>query len=110
MPRPLKELRVPVGSSSIYRNFSVIAVAGLFLSGLFMFGIAVVSGIQLSGELILGTALILVESSLAISETMSRSRVEPAKTNVEKREAIGTPILLGASQFIDIELPESKQE
>ena len=78
--------------------------------GLLMLGAAVISGVQLSGELILGTALILVESSLAISETRSRSRVEPAKISGDKKEAFGTPLLLGAPQFIEVESLESEQE
>jgi hypothetical protein len=99
-----------MGSSSNYHGLAGVAVAGLFVLGLFMFGAAVVSGVQLSGELVLGTALILVESSLAIAETRGRSRVEPAKISVDQREAFGAPVLLGASQFLEVESLESEQE
>ena len=77
-----------MGSSSIYRNFSLTAVAGLFLSGLF--GFAVVSGIQLSGELILVTTLIIVESSLAMTETRDHTRVELTSTGRDLKDISGT--------------------
>ena len=99
-----------MGSSSIYRNFSVIAVACLFLSLLSMFGIAVVIGIQLSGELILGTALVLVEATLAISETRGHSREMPTNISGDKIGTSGTPLTLGATQLIEIEPPEPERE
>jgi len=99
-----------MGSSSIYRNFSVIAVAVLSLSGLSMFGFSVVSGVQLSGELILVTVLIIVESSLAMIETRDNQRVKAASTVGDLKDVSGTPLPLGASQSIEIAPPEPEQE